>query len=451
MTLSGKRASTVEEVAKHTSDDDAWIIINGNIWDITGFADVHPGGEEIIKEFFGRDASEVYNDVHGPGLAAKFLGEEKLVGKLSSEADGGGSTQQPIPQTKTNPKVTGELPDLDTVLNLHDFEEIARKHLNERAWVYVSGAANDCWTLSANSEWYRQILLRPRVLEAVSKVDISTEILGQRFEMPIFNAPASLSMLVHPDAEIALAKALSAAGSTIIAPTLASFSLEEISEALPVRHPFFFQLYASQDRLATQKTLDDARNLGARAIMVTVDLPVFSKREANERYEMKVARQKQLAKGASKEKSGQKQARAASNAINADLTWEDIQWIKDYTGLPVVLKGIQRADDALKALRQGCAGIYISNHGGRGIDTAQASLLTLAEIRATCPEVLEKMDVFIDGGIRRGTDILKAICLGAKGVCLGRPCFYALMYGQPGVEHLINSESPLRDPSQPSF
>lgn len=429
--------TTITEVAEHNNVEDAWIIVNGIIWDFSNFALIHPGGEAVIRENAGKDASEVYNDIHGPGLVFESLGKERIIGRLDSRHTGNDEPARILSlSVALNSKVKGNLPDLDNIINVQDFESLAKEHLSERAWAYVSGAANDSYTHSANSEWYRRLFLRPRVLRPTSSVDTSTHILGSRFDVPIFNAPASLSMLTHPQAEVALAKGLSAAGSTIIAPTMASFSLEEISKALPKAHPFFFQLYASQDLSVTKRLIDSARRFGARAILVTVDLPVFSKREANERYEIKAARQKVGAKG-SRRVSGKTQARAASNAINPDLTWTDIKWIQEYSGLPVFIKGIQCTEDALKALQCGCAGIYISNHGGRGVDTSQPSLLTLAEIRYRHPEILEQMIVLLDGGIRRGTDILKAICLGATAVCLGRPCFYALMYGQEGVEHLI--------------
>ncbi|KAG9499512.1 hypothetical protein J7337_007968 [Fusarium musae] len=217
-------------------------------------------------------------------------------------------------------------------------------------------------------------------------------------------------------------------------PTLASYSLGEVAEGLPQNHPFFFQLYIPRDPSALAKLLEEIRRASPVAVMVTVDLPVFSKREANERYEMRMAKEK----GNSKDNKQKKQSRAASAAISPDVTWTQIQTIKEKLGIPIFIKGIQCAEDAMKAFESGCEGIYISNHGGRGVDTSQPALLTLAEINIKYPTLLSKMSVFIDGGIRQGTDVFKAICLGAHGVCLGRPFFYALMYGEDGVRHLMN-------------
>ncbi|KAF5635278.1 L-lactate dehydrogenase (cytochrome) [Fusarium tjaetaba] len=419
---------TRAEVSRHTHSNDAWTIINGDVWDVTGFAETHPGGEGVIEEHYGKDASEVYNSVHGPKLAMSSFGATKLMGRVPELV----SAQDQA--SLRNPKLVKDLPPLESIINLEDLEDAARSCLNERSWVYISGASNDCYTASKNAEIYQSVFLRPRVCRPVSQVDTSTTILGHRFDVPIFNAPASLAMLTHPSAEIGLAKGLSASGSTISMPTLASYSLGEVVDALPQNHPFFFQLYIPRDSSALTKLLGEISRASPKAVIITVDLPVFSKREANERYEMRMVKEK----GEPKVTKQNKQSRAASAAISPDVTWTQIQTIKRKLGIPIFVKGIQCAEDAMKAFESGCEGIYISNHGGRGIDTSQPALLTLAEINIKCPQLLSQMTIFIDGGIRRGTDVFKAICLGACGVCLGRPFFYALMYGEDGVHHLMN-------------
>ena len=428
------------ELNSHLTDDDAWMVIDGVVWNISGFALIHPGGEQIIQNNYGKDASKVYNDVHGPGLILKELGEENRVGELDESTVPGDD----VVQHEASSEDHDRRPPLNTILNLYDFEDVAREALSAKAWAYASGAANDSLTLAANIDWYRKIFFRPRVLTGVKAVDVSTSILGQKFDVPFFNSPVSLLKLAHPDGEVAIAKATSAMGSTIICPTLASFSIDEMVGALPKGHPFFFQLYVHQNRSLTRKLLESVCALKPQAIIVTVDLPVLGKREANERHEIRVAQEASAETSAAAPKrgnSGQQQARAANAAIDPDLKWEDVDWIRDFTGIPVFVKGIQCAADALQAYQHGCAGIYISNHGGRAVDTAPPSILTLMEIQAACPEVLDKMEVFIDGGIRRGTDILKAICLGASAVCLGRPFFYALAYGQEGVERAHQSKT----------
>ena len=172
-----------------------------------------------------------------------------------------------------------------------------------------------------------------------------------------------------------------------------------------------------------------------QGILVTADLPVMSKREGYAKF---MVRERQ--KKGNKKLEMEAAQRPSQASVDPDLSWKDIEWIRKRTGLPVFVKGIQCAADARKAAECGCAGIYISNHGGRALDTAAPSILTLLEIQAICPEILDKLEVFIDGGIQRGTDILKAICLGASAVCLGRPFFYSLAYGEEGVKHVIKSK-----------
>lgn len=432
------RKVSIEELGQHDKDTDTWIAINGTVWDITGFAEIHPGGPDIIQEYSGRDGSEPYNSVHSLKLAEKNFEASQKIGML----DGEQVNKDLAVEGLRNPRLDQDLPDLEDIIDLHDLEAAAENCLNERSWAYFSGASNDSFTKTDNADFYRKIFLRPRVVRAVKCVETRTKILDNYYDTPIFNAPASLMMLAHPDAEMALAKGLVASGSTIIIPTLSSFSTEEIIGALPSGHPFYFQLYMSPNKAILEKTVDDLCRLQPRAIMVTADLPVFSKREANERYERRIAKQKQSLgpKTSPTEKQGG-QARSAGVSIDPNLCWETIQWLKEKTNIPIFIKGIQCAEDALQAWKIGCKGIYISNHGGRAADTAQPTIVTLAEIRLHYPFILEEMEVFIDGGVRRGTDILKAICLGAKGVGLGRPFFYALMYGEEGVRYIMQCKS----------
>ncbi|CAI7656232.1 unnamed protein product [Penicillium pancosmium] len=419
-----ERKITLEELSQHVKDTDTWMAINGTVWDITGFAEIHPGGPDIIQKYSGGDASEPYNSVHSLKLAEKNFDASQRIGTLNAYFV---ANKLPAENTR-NPRLENDLPEIDEIINLTDLEAAAEKaSINDHGF-----------TKADNADFYRKIFLRPRVARAVQDINTKTKILDDVYDIPIFNAPASLMMLAHPDAEMALAKGLVASGSTIIIPTLSSFSTEEIIEALPADHPFYFQLYVSPNKAALEKMVDSLCKLRPKAIMVTADLPVFSKREANERYEKRIAKQKRASEpGATTAGRRSGQARSAGVSIDPNLCWSNIKWLKESTGIPIFVKGIQCAGDALQAWKIGCKGIYISNHGGRAADTAQPTILTLAEIRFYYPFILEEMEVFIDGGVRRGTDILKAICLGAKGVCLGRPFFYALMYGEEGVRYTI--------------
>lgn len=332
---------------------------------------------------------------------------------------------------------------------MYDFEEVAKKMLSRKSWAFQNTAANDGITKAANIDWWRRIWFRPRVLRGVRHVDTSCEILGQNYALPVLSAPAALARLAHADGEQALARGLVEKGSTIIACNNASFSFNEICEAIPEGYPVFFQLYVNKDRTITEKLVRDvSKRNGLQGILVTADLPVVGKREDDERVKIAanyVQPKSFQSQKLTKDKKGAGLARATGSFIDDNLVWKDIEWLQSITDAPIFVKGIQSAMDARKALEYGCKGIYISNHGGRAADTAQPSLLTLLEINANCPEVMEQMEVFVDGGIRRGTDVLKAICLGASGVTMGRPFLYAIGYGQDGVEHAIDSEYFLQD------
>ena len=442
--MSQLRKISVEELSKHDGPEDAWIVINGRVYDVTEFALEHPGGAEIIHQYLGQDSSKAYNEVHGPGLAENYLGKSRTMGQLDESTMTDEWRQKQVSNVESARERAEGRPRLGSILNTFDFEDAARKVLSAKAWAFYSGAANDCLTTVANADWYRKIWFRPRVLTGVANVDTSSTILGHKYSMPIFSSPAALAKLAHPEGELAMARGAVAKGITLCACNRASFSFPEIMEVVPKGYPMFYQLYFNKDRLVTEKLVREVSAFKPSAILVTVDLPVVGKREADERitteatYKAENYYQQQTVKG---DKKGSGLARTTGSFIDPDLKWKDLLWLRTITDAPIFVKGIQCAADARKALDYGCAGIYISNHGGRAVDTAQPAILTLMEIQANCPEILERMEVFIDGGIRRGTDVLKAICLGASGVCLGRPFLYAVSYGQEGVEHLIDSKS----------
>jgi L-lactate dehydrogenase (cytochrome) len=439
---SGAKIS-IQELGNHNTPDDAWIVINGTIWDVTEFAPKHPGGSEIIHQYIGQDATKAYNEVHGPSLVGKHMDSSKNKGQLdeSTVTEEWKSGQASNVESSRLP--ADEKPPLESILNMYDFEEVSKKFLSAKSWAFMYTAANDLITKDANVDWWRKIWFRPRVLTGVQNVDVTTKILGQKYSVPIFSAPAALAKLSHPEGELAMAKALVEKGTTIIACNNASFSFPEIMEVIPKGHPVFYQLYVNKDRKVTEKLVREVSSYNPQAILVTVDLPVVGKREHDERVKTDAAYKAPKSfqtQNTKKDKKGSGLARATGSFIDADLKWKDLLWLQTITDVPIFVKGIQSAADARKALEYGCKGIYISNHGGRAADTAQPSLLTLMEIQANCPEVMEQMEVFIDGGIRRGTDVLKAICLGASAVCLGRPFLFAVGYGQDGVEHAVDSK-----------
>ncbi|CAK48339.1 FMN-dependent alpha-hydroxy acid dehydrogenase [Aspergillus niger CBS 101883] len=346
---------------------------------------------------------------------------------------------------------TMQPPPLSSILSTHDFEKAASKSLTPKTWAFYSSAATDTFTHESNRTMYDRIFLRPRILRNVTSVSTKTNILGCRMDLPLFMSPAAMATLVHPDGELALARGCARYGVGIVGmkvSTNAAYHLSEITSAAAKQnkkdHPFFFQLYVNKDREVSRRLLRTAEENGAKAIFVTVDAPVAGKREADERvpldpHDIRFRTPLPMSGaciGGNDEKGGGL-GRSMGQYIDAGFTWEDLAWLKQNTFLPIVLKGVQTAEDAVLAVEHGVDGIVVSNHGGRSLDTSTSSIAVLLEIRRRCPQVFDRLEVFVDGGIRRGTDIIKAICLGAKAVGMGRHFLYSLCYGQEGVERLI--------------
>ncbi|KAI9867223.1 MAG: hypothetical protein M1813_009501 [Trichoglossum hirsutum] len=341
-------------------------------------------------------------------------------------------------------------PTLAAIINTYDFEEVARKTVPKKVWAFYSSAATDLITRDSNKSSYDRIFFRPRVLRNVTNVNTETKMLGQKMALPLFVAPAAMANMIHPDGEKALARGTASQGIIQCVSNNASFPLADITTEAPKDYPFFFQLYVNKDRRKSEELLKTLTALSnVKAIFVTVDAPVAGKREADEKVKADGSLMTPI--GGSKAKNDSKGGglgRTMGQYIDSSLTWEDIPWLRSLTDLPIVLKGIQTAADAKMALECGVDAIMLSNHGGRSLDTSPPAILVLLELQKCCPEVFDAMEIYIDGGIRRGTDILKALCLGVRAVGLGRPFLYALNYGQEGVEHLIEI---LRDELQTSM
>ncbi|EEU44223.1 uncharacterized protein NECHADRAFT_48632 [Fusarium vanettenii 77-13-4] len=411
---------SIGELSRHFQDDNGWMALNGVIWDFSNFADKHPSGRDIIQQHLGKDGSQAYNEIHSSGMVLRYLGEERKVGVMMEQVEHDVS--------KKSTDKTANMPGLSSLTHLSQFEQVAKHTLSEKAWVYIFSATEDGISHAANTAYHQRVIFRPKVLRGVGQVDISTSFLGQQLSCPILVAPTSSIKLTHPDSEGAMARASQVSGVPPIIPSMGSYSVAEVIESLEPSYPFFMQLYIHRNRAETRRLLDDACRLGAKAIIVTVDLPVLSKRETSTSASLGGERARDKSTVAP-----QQAPTPANTIIDADLNWQDIKWIRDTTNLPVLIKGVQSAEDAKQGLAIGCAGIYLSNHGGRALDAAPPATLVLLEIQKTCPEILKQMEVVVDGGFRRGSEVLKAICLGATVVCLGRPFLYALAYGEEGA------------------
>lgn len=263
-----------------------------------------------------------------------------------------------------------EKPPLETIINAFDFETVAQRTLTKKTWAFYSAGATDCRTRDANRSTFDRIWFRPRVLVDVSRADTRTRMLGQDVELPLFVSPAALAKMVHPEGEKDIARACKAKGIMQGVSNNASFPIDEICPAVPGQ-PFMFQLYMDKNRENSAKLLELVHSLGCfKAVMLTVDAPVIGKREADERIKAEAGVNSPMSKQSAKnDKKGGGVGRLMGSYIDPKLKWEDIKWLKEHTRLPIIVKGVQCAADALLCVKAGVQGILLSNHGGRELDT----------------------------------------------------------------------------------
>ncbi|HTI15795.1 MAG TPA: alpha-hydroxy acid oxidase [Dictyobacter sp.] len=314
------------------------------------------------------------------------------------------------------------------LINVFDYETQAKTLIPTPIWDHINGASNDEETLSANRSDYARIRLRPRVLVDVATLHTETTILGHQLQMPILIAPAAGHQLVHPDGECATAQAAEQAGTIMIVSAFASKTVEEV--AASTHAPLWLQMYSYNSRETTATLVKRAEAAGFQAIVMTVDSPQLGQRERDMRNHFQRSDYVPLANFQDNDVSRIPHLRHLVD------TWETVDWLHSLTNLPILLKGILTAEDALLALEHGAAGIIVSNHGGRQLDGAVTGLEALTEI---APAVAGRCPLIVDGGIRRGTDILKSLALGANAVLLGRPTFWGLaVNGAEGVQHILS-------------
>ncbi|BFZ53964.1 hypothetical protein PYCC9005_000995 [Savitreella phatthalungensis] len=429
---------SAQEVAKHNTKDDCWVIVNGKAYDVTEFLPEHPGGPAIIVKYAGKDATAAYEPIHPKGIIDENLTADKHKGEvdmstLAKEAEAEVDAEELARRKREENK-----PPLSSCFNALDFEAVAKSVMKLPAWAYYSSGADDEITMRENHASYSKVWFRPRVLVDVEKVDMSTTMLGTKCAVPFYVTATALGKLGHPEGETVLTRSAKTHDVIQMIPTLASCSFDEIADAAQPGQTQWLQLYVNKDRAITQKIIKHAEARGCKGLFITVDAPQLGRREKDMR--VKFSDDSHHQKGDDSVDRSQGAARAISSFIDPSLSWKDIPWFKQQTKMPIVLKGVQRAEDAVRAVEYGCDGIVISNHGGRQLEYARPSIEVLVEVMAALRArgMENKLEVFIDGGIRRATDMLKAICLGAKGVGIGRPFLYAMSaYGQPGVERLM--------------
>jgi isopentenyl diphosphate isomerase/L-lactate dehydrogenase-like FMN-dependent dehydrogenase len=318
-------------------------------------------------------------------------------------------------------------------LNVADYEAIARDKLDAGAYGYFAGGAGDEWTLAENVRAFNRWLLRPRMLVGVESVSTATTVLDARVSMPILVAPTAFQRLAWPEGETATARAAVSAGTIFCLSTLGGYTPGEIEEAAPDGQNWL-QLYWSPDRGFTQALVEAAIEARFAAIALTVDLPLAGRRERDLRAAFELPPDLPLP-NLPKHLGGGNFHATLAEVVDRTITWRDLEWLAGLTNLPIVVKGILTAEDARLACEQGVAGVVVSNHGGRQLDGVAATIDALPEVAEACAG---RVTVLLDGGVRRGTDVVKALALGAQAVLVGRAAVWGLAAaGEDGVRRVL--------------
>ncbi|KAI0268354.1 FMN-dependent dehydrogenase-domain-containing protein [Gloeopeniophorella convolvens] len=424
------------ELQRHASRSSLWVLINGFVYDATALLASHPGGIGPLLKHAGKDATKAFLPIHAPGTL-ETLPPSARIGPIDP-ATVPRVTSEPTAEEKRIAKAKAALPHPRTVLNLLEVEELAKSVLTETAWAYYRTGGDDEITFAENRNSFSRFWFRPLVLNKVSQVSTASTILGMSSALPIFISPAALARLGHPDGEMNLVRSAGRAGILQGISNNASCSVAEVMSVKRPEQHLIFQLYMNKDRVAAEKLIRRLESDGFSAIMLTVDSAMPGKREMDQRT--KGDWEGPAANGKVSTGEGKGIAHSMGGYQDPDVCWDDIPWIQTLTKLPLIIKGIQCVEDAERAFDlYKVDGIVLSNHGGRELDYAPAPMTVLYEMRQLRPDLLDNQHVFIDGGVTRGTDVLKALCLGARAVGLGRAFLYANgVWGEQGCDRVID-------------
>lgn len=351
-----------------------------------------------------------------------------LKASLAGAASMGISTKRSLAEERD---AGGEAAVETPLVSLYDYEAAAKQKLSVGAWAYFNGGSADEITLKRNRSALDGLQLKPRVLVDVTRIDTSCELLGYKLEHPILLAPTSSHQLAHPDAEVATAMGAAAAKAILVASTNSNRSIEDICKAAA---PIWFQLYVDDDRGVTRALIERAEAAGSETMVITVDNPLAFARNREERVSAQMPK-------LPFPNLGVVAGPGARGRSRRHFNWSDLEWIQSFVKTPIVLKGILNPNDADEAAHRGVAAIIVSNHGGRVLDTEPA---TIEVLPAVVGRVAGRLPVLFDGGIRRGTDVLKGLAYGASAVLIGRPYLYGLSVSGPDgvrdVVHILRTE-----------
>ncbi|KAJ3558673.1 hypothetical protein NM688_g781 [Phlebia brevispora] len=477
------RPVSLQEVAQHSSVGSCWVIIRNKVYDVTNFLPEHPGGSQIILKYAGRDATDAFEPIHAPDVLERYLPRSNRLGEVDSAAvsqirnarESKGKTEDEVRMEQEH----ATKPPLNRILNLQEMENVARRVLSKKALAYYSSASDDEISYQENARAFSQFFFLPRVLRPLSTTDPSTTILGFKSSIPVFVSAAGLAKLGHPLGEANITRGAGHTGIIQMVSSSPSLSYAQIAESrISPDQPLFFQLYKHKDDAQAERRVREVERLGYKAIFLTVDAVHLGNRERDIRAGWELDDMERMAtNGVQKDDIPKKElprkqedldleleeldltgtAGALIAKDDTDMTWEvTIPWLRGITKLPIGVKGIQCVEDAVLAAEAGVDAILLSNHGGEFFSIILLSLLAdqstsgrqleyalppidvLYKLRRQRPEVFDKLEVYVDGGVKRGTDVVKALCLGARSVGLGRPFLYAQSaYGAAGVARAV--------------
>ncbi|KAL0478918.1 (S)-2-hydroxy-acid oxidase [Acrasis kona] len=335
----------------------------------------------------------------------------------------------------------------EMLLNIEDYHKVAKTKLTKPAYHYYANGADDQVTLKDNTESFKDIRLRPRVLVDVSNINTKTNLLSGRhtIDFPIMIAPCAMQGMAWPHgndnrgAERATARAAASMNTLMVVSSFSTTSMQEVIQPVRKDHPnaaLWYQLYVVKDRKLTEDMVKKAEKCGYGAIVVTVDASGIGNREPEIREHFKLPQNLSLPNLIVKTKDGETHSDVFSSVIDPSLNWKDVDWLRSVTHLPIIVKGILSSEDAVLAVKHGCAAIIVSNHGARQLDMVQSTIDALPSIVDAVKDC--GVDIYVDGGIRRGTDVLKCICMGAKAVLVARPILWGLTVdGEEGVKKVL--------------
>ncbi|EGV66726.1 hypothetical protein CANTEDRAFT_129077 [Yamadazyma tenuis ATCC 10573] len=416
---------SVDEVLRHNKPDDCWIAINGKVFDVTKFLLMHPGGKERILKLAGRDATKDFGQIHSKDILDKMVEFIDLIGTLDGEFEEFDTEEDLIIRENMANK-----PSINSIFNLSDFEYVAKKVLPSTIYTYFSTGASDEFSMRENHYAYSRVFFRPKILQEIGPPETKTQFFDLDVSIPVYITAFAGARYANPLGERNLQRAAYNANVIQMVPKFLSYTLDEFFREVPKDQRLWYQL-----QFDTQEELDNCQNTirkiesygNVKGLFINVDLADLGNREKDSKKRLEDL-----------DIATELTAFANNGNVNypKSFSWKNIEQIKKMTDIPIALKGVQRGEDVVIAAQKGLKAVIISNHGGRQLDFSRPPLEVLAEANRMLKErgLQDKIELYVDGGIRRGSDIIKAICLGAKGVGLGRPFLYSMAgYGEEGV------------------